>query len=171
MADADWPGYVGAVTGAISLVVSGIAYRRSNQIKRLDMRLELRKALGEAHQSLTTLQTLMTSATGSRSAVLAAKGLYRSGNMVIWEQMLATDRAEVEKITASIRSEDADFATLSVEQLESETVAAHKIKTSLTTLVDKYRGELAADDEARRQIADQVTAITAARIQAAKPPG
>ena len=49
-------------------------------------------------------------------------------------------------------------------------MAAHKIKTSLFTFVGKYRGELAADDDARRQIADHVTAITAASIQAAQPP-
>ncbi|MBM5656580.1 hypothetical protein GSH05_34890, partial [Burkholderia pseudomallei] len=67
----------------------------------------------------------------------------------------------------SIVSEGTDFAALSVEQLESEILAAHKIKTNLFTLIEKYRGELAVDDDARRQIGEQ---HTAARIQAAQSP-
>lgn len=160
------------VTGISGAVMGYIGYRRSNQIKALDMRLDLRKALSDSHESLTTLRALMESAVGSRRAVLAAKGLYRSGNMVAWEQALETDRAEVEKIAASIRNEDANFAALSVEQLESETVAAHRVKASLSALVEKYRGEIAADDDARRQIGQQQTAMAAARMSqhAAKPP-
>jgi hypothetical protein len=43
-------------------------------------------------------------------------------------------------------------------------VAAHKIKASLSKLAEKYRGELAADDDIRRQIGHQQTAIAAARM-------
>lgn len=169
--------YVGALTGIVGMVtgISGaimgyVGYRRSNQIKALDMRLALRKDLGEARELVTILRELMTSAAGSRRATLAARGLYRSGNMVVWEQMLEADRAEVEKIVASIRSEGADFAALPEAQLETELVTAHKIKTSLSTLVEKYRGELAIDSDARGQIMQQHTAMAAARMQVTKQP-
>ncbi|EAX78822.1 hypothetical protein TVAG_017090 [Trichomonas vaginalis G3] len=126
-----------------------------------------RKDLGDARESITTLRELMASAAGSRRATLAARGLGGPGAMVVWEQQLESDRATVEQIAASIVSEGTDFAALSVEQLESEILAAHKIKTNLFTLIEKYRGELAVDDDARRQIGEQ---HTAARIQAAQSP-
>ncbi|EDT41774.1 hypothetical protein [Burkholderia ambifaria] len=164
MADSDWAGYVGMATGLFGAVMGYVGYRRSNQIKALDMRLALRKDLGEARESVTMLRELMASAAGSRRATLAARGLGRSGAMVIWEQALEADRTTIEQIAASIRSEGTDFAALSEAQLETELVAVHKIKMSLATLVEKYRGELAADDDTRRQIGQQQTAIAAARM-------
>jgi hypothetical protein len=177
MANPNWMDYVGVTAGIVGMVtgISGavmgyVGYRRSNQIKALDMRLALRKDLSEARESVTTLRELMASAAGSRRATLAARGLYRSGNMVVWEQALEADRVEVEKIAAAIQSEGTDFAALSETQLETDLVAAHKIKTSLTTFIKKYRGELAADDDAQNQIMQQHTAMAAARMQAAKQP-
>lgn len=167
-----WTDYVASVTGVVGMVtgISGavmgyVGYRRSNQNKALDMRLALRKDLGEAHQSITLLRELMTSATGSRKAVLAARGLGRSGATITWEQALEADRVTVENLAAAIRGEDDDLGTLSTNQLESETVAVHRIKTRLSTLIENYRGELAADDEARRQIMQQATTMAAARMR------
>ncbi|PLZ01972.1 hypothetical protein CY652_13155 [Burkholderia sp. WAC0059] len=157
-------GIVGMLTGISGAVMGYIAYRRSNQIKALDMRLALRKDLEEVREAVTTFRELMSSAEGSRRATLAARGLYKSGNMVVWERTLEADRAEVAKIAAAILSEGTDFAALSEAQLETELVAVHKIKTSLSKLVEKYRGELAADDDIRRQIGQQQTAIAAARM-------
>lgn len=173
MPNPGWTDYVGAAAGIVGMVtgISGaimgyVAYRRSNQIKALDLRLALRKDLGEARESITTVRDLMVSAAGSRRATLAARQLGRSGAMDAWEQALEADRAEVTKIAAAIPHEGTDFSAMSEKQLESEIIAAHKLKTSLSTLVEKYRSEVAADDDARRQIGQQATAIAAARIQA-----
>ncbi|WP_155774370.1 hypothetical protein [Burkholderia pseudomultivorans] len=62
-------------TGLFGAVMGYVGYRRSNQIKALDMRLALRKDLGEARESVTMLRELMASAAGSRRATLAARGL------------------------------------------------------------------------------------------------
>lgn len=164
MANADWPGYVGMATGIFGAGMGFLAYRRTNQIKALDLRLELRKGLGEARESITTIRELMASAAGSRRANLAARGLSKSGNMVALEQSLEADRAAVEQIAASILSEGTDFAALSEAQLETELINAHKIKTSLAKFVEKYRSELAADADARTQMAHQATAMAAARM-------
>jgi hypothetical protein len=166
-----WTDYVGAVagvvgmaTGIVGAVMGFVAYRRTNQNKAIDMRVALQKDLPEVRESIGIVRESMASAAGSRRNVLAARGLAQSGAMVVWEQTLEAGRAQIEKIAASIRSEGANFASLSLDQLESETVAIHKIKTSLSTLVEKYRDELAADHDARRQIGQQHTAIAAARI-------
>ncbi|TAM38245.1 MAG: hypothetical protein EPN61_14015 [Burkholderiaceae bacterium] len=171
MTNPSWTDFAGVVTGVVGMVtgISGavmgyLGYRRSNQIKALDLRLSLRKDLGEARESITTLRQLMADAEGSRKETLAARGISRSSAMVFWEQSLATDLAEVTRIAAVIPREGIDFAAMSEKQLESEIIAAHKIKTSLSTLIEKYRGELAVDADLRRQIGQQATAMAAARM-------
>ncbi|WP_186091147.1 hypothetical protein [Burkholderia gladioli] len=167
MADASWTDYfgiVGMVTGVFGAIMGYVGYRRSNQIKALDMRVALRKDLAEAWGTIATLRKMMTDANASRQATLAARGLGHSGAWVAWEQNLETDRAELEEVVAATRGEDADFSALSERQLETELVTIHKVKATISTLLDKYRGEIAADDETRRQIAHQMAAITAARI-------
>jgi hypothetical protein len=170
MSISDLTGAVGALTGVIALVVSVITYRRANQVKSLDMRIELRKVVGESHGSLTELRSLIDHAARSRTAVMAARGLGRSGAAQHWEQTLATDRAEIDRIAAALRNEDADFAALPVDNLEEELVATYRLKARLSTLNEKYRGEVKTDDDHRRQIGEQQTAIAAARIQATRPP-
>ncbi|MGY4728279.1 MULTISPECIES: hypothetical protein [Burkholderia] len=171
MANLSWTDFVGVVTGVVGMAtgISGavmgyLGYRRSNQIKALDLRLALQKDLGEARESITTLRQLMADAEGSRKATLAARGLGRSGALMVWEKALELDRAEVTKISAAIPRESSDFSAMSEKQLESEIIAAHKIKTCLSTLVEKYRGELATDADSRRQIGQQATAMAAARM-------
>lgn len=160
----DLASYVGMVTGIIGAVMGVIAYLRSNQIKKLDLRLELRKGLGDAHEALRILRAVIESAANSRPRVLAMRGLGRSGNAVAWDRAIEVDRAEVERLAALLRSESADFTALSGEQLESEIVAAHKLKASMYTLIEQYRGELAADDEARRQRHQEVVTMTATQM-------
>ncbi|CAN7268615.1 hypothetical protein [Caballeronia sp. LjRoot31] len=162
---AELAGYIGILTGLIGTFVGIAAYVRSDQIKKLDLRLEVKKGLGDAHEALSTLRAVMEAAANSRPCVLAMRGLGRSGNMVAWEQSIAADRVRLEAIAATLRSEGGDFTALSAEQLESEIVAAHKIKASLLTLIEKYRGELLADDEARRQRHQEVVVLTAAQMR------
>ena len=165
MADSDWAGYVGMATGLFGAVMGYVGYRRSNQIKALDLRLELRKGLASAHESLSTLRELIDAAAGSRTNVLAARGLGRSGASVAWEQTLTADRAEVDRLAASLRDEAANFTAFTPEQLESELVSVHKVAAGISGLVTKYRDELAADDDARRQLAQNLATINAARMR------
>lgn len=152
---ADWTGYVGVVTGVAGMVMGFRGFRRSNQIKALDLRLELRKGLGDAHLALSTLRELIDYADRSRQAVLAATGMLRSGNQVVWEQAVAADRATIDTLASSLRDEAADYTELSAEQLESEIVSAHRIRTELDGLVTRYRGEVAADDRTRERLHQQ----------------
>ncbi|MFX1674387.1 hypothetical protein PWR63_19320 [Paraburkholderia sp. A2WS-5] len=176
MPDVDWTGYVGAATGIFGAAtgifgaVTGLlGYRRANQIKSLDLRLELRKALSDAHELLSSLPTLIELADGTHKGLLALKGLGRSGNHVAWDQGVAEDRMEIDQIAPKLRSESADFSSLSAEQLEAEIIATHKIKTRLSDFVAKYSASLAADGEERKQISHQTTTIAAARMAQAQP--
>jgi hypothetical protein len=146
-------GIVGAVTGIFGAVVGYLGYRRSSQIKALDLRIKVRKQISDAHASLGTVRRLMDDATGSRRSVLSAGGRLNSGVSAAWESMIGADKVEVDNLAASIPSEDANYTSLSAEQLEAELVAAHGLNKKLGALVDKYRDKLAEDEVARRQSA------------------
>ena len=79
-------GVLGAVTGIAGFVLGVIGYRRSNQIKALDLRLELRKRRADLQLMLDDLAPLLHRAQGSRGAVLAATGLARSGAHEVWKK-------------------------------------------------------------------------------------
>lgn len=72
--------------------------------------------------------------------------------MVAWRQTVEGDQAELDRLAAAARSENADFTALSQEQLESEVVAARKARARLAELIEKYRAAYAEDDEMRREI-------------------
>lgn len=155
---ADWTGYVGVVTGVAGMVMGFLGYRRSNDIKALDLRLELRKGLADAHLTASTVSTLVDSADRSRQSVLAATGRYQSGIRVAWEASVATDRTDIERLVTSLRDQTADFTEMPAEALEAEIVAVHRIKAALDSLASKYRDELAKDDRERARLQQEAAA-------------
>ncbi len=144
--------YIGAATGLIALAISGYTTFRMHKIKSLDLRLELRTTVADVHLALATARGLLTLGDQSRQRVLAARGLGGSGAMVAWRQAVEGDQAELDRLAAAARSENADFTALSQEQLESEVVAARKARARLVELIEKYRAAYAEDDEMRREI-------------------
>ncbi len=79
MSEPDWMGYVGMATGIIGAItgISGaimgyVSYRRSNSLKSLDLRIELRKAINVAQSNLQQLEKLIEHANKSREAVASA---------------------------------------------------------------------------------------------------
>ncbi|MBB3255888.1 hypothetical protein F4827_000714 [Paraburkholderia bannensis] len=141
---------IGAVTGIIGAITGGFALWKSYQVKSLDLRLELRKALGNAHHALRSLPDLLDYADGSRHRILAQGG--QGGAALAWEQDLAAARTEIRNIAAELRDEDEDFNALSDKQLEVAIAAANKQVLRLEALVSKYRDAVAADDDRRRDI-------------------
>ncbi|KVR68554.1 hypothetical protein WK24_12975 [Burkholderia vietnamiensis] len=144
--------YIGAVTGVVGMVAGIYSLVRTHKIKSLDLRLELRTTVADAHLALAIARGLLTLGDRSRQRVLAARGLRDSGAMVAWRQSVEGDKVELDRLAAAARSEDADFTALPQEQLESEVVAARKARARLAELIEKYRAAYAEDDEMRREI-------------------
>ncbi|CRY18736.1 hypothetical protein [Burkholderia pseudomallei] len=144
--------YIGAGTGIIALAISVYTAVRTHKIKSLDLRLELRTTIADAHLALATARGLVTLGDRSRQRVLAARGLGGSGATEAWRQAVERDQTELDGLAAAVRSEDADFTAFSQEQLESEVVAARKARARLAELIEKYRAAYAEDDEMRREI-------------------
>ncbi len=163
MAESHWTGYVGmvsgtigAITGIAGAIMGYIGYRRSNKLKSLDLRLELRKAISDAHADLTKLRKLIEDANISRKAVMAARGMFRSGAMAKWENEVELDRAKIGELTRNAPKIEATYDTLQAEELESELVSIHSLRGEINSFLAKYSNAISSDDEQRRQLrADQ----------------
>jgi hypothetical protein len=96
-------------------------YRCSDQTKTLDLRLELRTALGDVDDPLSTLRAVMNAAAGFRRAALATKRLGGSGAMERGIQMADGDLAEVDKIVAFVPSAPSDRELVFAEMIDKGT--------------------------------------------------
>ncbi|OEU70925.1 MAG: hypothetical protein BA863_18335 [Desulfovibrio sp. S3730MH75] len=159
MAEPHWTGYVGmgtgligAITGIAGAIMGYISYRKSNRLKALDLRLELRKAVSDVHADLDRLKALIDDANGSRQAVFAARGMSQSGAMEIWKNEVKADKAKIGELFKRALKVESTYDTLEAKELESEVVVVHKYKSKIRRLLDKYSGAIRSDDEQRKQI-------------------
>jgi hypothetical protein len=151
--DTNWLSYVGAVTGIAGAVMGYVAFRRSGEMKALDLRLELGKMENEARAIVDGLPGLMDKANGSRINVLAATGLGRSGGHQSWDQAWKVDYDKVSQFPKKIREADKTSKAVSHAELEAMLLATHALRGAAGEVRDKYRATLAADDRQREQIA------------------
>ena len=96
-------------TGPAGCVIGWISYRRSQQIKALDLRLELRKQVSDVCADIEALPTLLEGARASRSAVSAAMGVLQSGASEIWKAALETDLTTVQALARELPDADETF--------------------------------------------------------------
>lgn len=169
MADSNLLPYIGAITGTIG-AITGIAgaamgfvsYRRSGQMKALNLRLELRKAVGDLHDSVQSLSSLLERAKGSRTAVSAATG--QTGALQHWQGVFEKDLSAVQRLVTETPDPGATYESLSYAELESRLVSVHQIQSQADRLYEKYRASLAADDKEREQIRADVRSVTQVRL-------
>ena len=165
MAEPHWTAYVGmaagilgAITGISGAVMGFVSYRRSNNIKALDLRLELRKVVTDIEAGLAALPGAMDHANQSRQRVTAATG--QAGALQLWNQQFEQDRTRLNEMRERAPSSAEDLAKLSPVELESRLVAAHKIYHEVTQLAEKYARALGADYEERRQLREDMRSWT-----------
>ncbi len=91
MAEPHWTSYVGMAAGIFGAIMGYVSIRRSNQIKSLDLRLELRKSINNYNAAISKAKELMPRANKSRERVASAMGNYNSGAMVQWKQEYEKD--------------------------------------------------------------------------------
>jgi hypothetical protein len=159
MSGPNWTSYVGMVTGIIGAItgITGaimgyISYRRSNRLKSLDLRLELRRSISDLHSDINRLRKLIDNANGSRRAVMSAKGMFQSGAMEKWKNEVKADRTKIGELFKSAPDAESAYDTLDAGALESELVVVHKLSSEIKSFLDKYSDAIRFDDEQRRQI-------------------
>lgn len=159
MADSDFLGYTGVITGVIGAItgIAGsvlgyIAYRRSDQLKALDLRLELRKGVTSLAADANELLPLLNKAKKSKQAVAAATGSYKSGATEKW---VAECDADISKVTALIQTlpNPVDqHLDLSPASLETKLVEVHGLQETVSRFRKRYEDSIAVDGNDRAQI-------------------
>lgn len=168
--ESDWLAYVGvasglvgAATGIAGAVMGYVSYRRTNNIKRLDLRVELRKRLADTHSLLDELPGLLDRALRSRRAVAAALGNFNSGRQRQWEEMLQIDQAVPAKLRQDLPERNSTFMDASEGELEKQLLQLHVTGAAAVALHEKYRSEIAADDKSRDHLREDQRALIASR--------
>ena len=153
-------GAVGAVTGIAGSIMGYISYRRSGQLKALDLRLELRKSISDLSDELQELRGLLAHAKKSRVAVAAATGRTGSGAMQHWLAKFETDEKSIEPLAQAASKLNVDFSKSSHGELEAKLVEVHSQKATVTRLRLKYESTITDDNNDRDHIRQDIRART-----------
>jgi hypothetical protein len=159
MSDPVWLSYAGALTGVVGAVtgISGavmgyVAYRRSGELKALDLRLELRKSESELQRTVEELPARLEYAKKSHIAVASAIGMFGSGAFKRWDTDWQADLASVRSLPTELPPANFDYASASHSELEARLVAVHALRGKAAHIQEKYEAALAADDKEREHI-------------------
>jgi len=148
VAEPHWMSYVGVATGVVAIIISIMNYRKINNLKVLDLRLELRKAVSEARVSIKQLSDLIHAADRSRMNNLSARGI-SGGQTASWKGEVKEGHAKLGALNQRVPAEGLDFKTLGQSELESELVAVHKCQKELEVLRDKFESAMNSDRDFR----------------------
>lgn len=159
MTEPHWTGYVGmatgiigAITGVAGAIMGYISYQKSNSLKSLDLRLELQKAENDFQSDISLLKERIEYADKSRRAVLAARGLFRSGRMDKWNLEAKKDIERIEQLSSDDQAEEDSYDNLGPKDLESKIVDAHRRQRELDKMLEKYNAAIQSDDNQRNHI-------------------
>jgi hypothetical protein len=109
MPDPIWLSCIGAITGIAGLVLGYLGYSRSQEIKNLDLRLELRKAESDLRTDVQELPDLLQRSKQSRTAVNAARGIARTGAFENWKTTWEEDMAAAQALARELPEADKDY--------------------------------------------------------------
>ena len=145
-------GIIGAVTGISGAIMGYVSYRKSNEIKSLDLRLELRKSINNFNSSLSQAEELLPYANKSRERVASATGKLRSGAMQVWKDQYENDLSALNYFSEKSKILNKEYETFSPKDLEAELVNLHKLQNQLNELKNKYDNAVKDDDKEREHI-------------------
>lgn len=168
MAGTDWLSYIGAATGVTGAILGYVGYRRSVMVRKLDLRLELRKAVNELRSIADALHPLLKSANQSRTNLSATGYVGGPASMAAWRPAWEVDLERVALLMTLAPRETADYADMSESEVETTLVEIHALTLECTGLRDKYSAALAADDRAREQLRAAAERVA---LKEWRPPG
>jgi uncharacterized protein YsxB (DUF464 family) len=144
-------GIIGAITGITGAILGYIGYRKTNEIKSIDLRLELRKGISEVEVLLSKTEELLPYANKSRQRVSAALGSFQSGAMVKWSQDYESDLALLRELSNK-KPIISNPESLSQNSLEQEIINFHGLQLQLKELNEKYTAHLQSDEKDRDRL-------------------
>lgn len=159
MSDPHWTGYVGmatgivgAITGIAGAVMGYFSYRRSNSLKSLDLRIQLRIEEHTANSSLSSLGELIDHANKSRQRVAAATGRPHSSMMEQWKKEVEADKTQLVEMLKKAPNTEDNYEILGEKELEARLIKVHKFQSEIDQMKEKYQTALRSDDKERDRI-------------------
>ena len=142
---------IGAITGIAGSIMGYVAYRRSNEIKKSDRRLDLHELTTDAQLAADGLLETLRQALKSRREGLSARGILHSSFMAQFATQHEEDSKRATELLNQIPTvaEDVDYDSMSLRQLEQEFARIYKIKGKIDQLNGKYRDSIEQDQNDR----------------------
>lgn len=140
-------GIIGAITGIAGAIFGYKGYKRSKDVRSLDIRLELRKDVNALDQDLIRLTDLIVESHQSKQRRASADGWFRSGAMEKWTQDVKNDQEKIEELKRLSPKKSVNFDLLNEKQLEAKLVEVHDLQLTITTMLKKYEDSLSDDRE------------------------
>lgn len=138
-------GIIGALTGIAGSVMGYIAYRRSNEIKKSDRRVDVHKERNQVHRAGEGLAELLSKALNSRRQALALAGRLNSGLEMRYTDEHTKDSGRAKELSSQIPPEGTNYNSMSLKQLEKELVRLDRIKIEIYDLRAKYQDSIQQD--------------------------
>lgn len=145
-------GVIGMITGVVALVVSIKSYLIVSAMKALDLRLELQKAFNNLDVVLSGIDAYSDFVHQSHLRVLAATGRNQSGEMKLFEEDFAKDKARLRGLLASQPQRETHYEGRSPSDLEKLLIAVHAFHVQIEDLRGKYQRLFESDEERRKEI-------------------
>jgi hypothetical protein len=114
------------------------------------LRLDLRKAVAEAHLQIEDMLDLIRKCLQSRHGVISASQL-GIGAMRGARAKHEADMKEIGQMKRELPNETKDFSAMSAAELETQLVRVHSIQTRTGHWRERYARELALDDQRRQE--------------------
>ena len=148
-------GMIGACTGIAGSIMGYIAYRRSNEIKKSDRLLNLKKLRNGVHFAAKGLFERLPKALLSHKAALTARGLLLSRGMEVYEAEHTKDLNHAKELSNQIPPDDTNYVSMNQQQLEQELVRLDRIEIEINELLAKYQDSIQQDRRVRELISKQ----------------
>jgi hypothetical protein len=152
MPDPHWTSYVGMATGIAGAIMGFVSYRKSSQIKKLDLRIELRRAATDIHFDYKELLRKMEKGNKSRQAVAPAINAFNSGMMKKWNEDYESDQTVTKEIAKELPDDGINYDHLDDKGLEAKLIEIHRISKKIQTISERYVEAMAWDDQQRLQL-------------------
>lgn len=127
-----------------------VAYRRTNETKKSDRRIDLHQLRNEVQMGITEVSILLPEALKSRKAILNARGLLHSSNMRDFSLEHKKDSQLAKKLSMQIPPETVTYDVMSLQEIEKELVELDRTKGRIDALLSKYRTSIQRDCEQLR---------------------
>jgi hypothetical protein len=158
MADPHWTSYVGMATGIAGAIMGYVSYRKIKQIKALDLRLELKRAVVNINSDYKKLLEQMAEGDKSRMRVASAIGMLHSGMTKKWNEELVADQAITKELERELPNKNTDYDHLDPKELETKLIEVHRTSQKISNLSKKYHEAMNWDNEQRKHIREDMRA-------------